>query len=308
MTDAVSLLAQRTKPSPNQRRPGTLRRVLMYPLAFALVAAMWEGYKAIGPEKGGDLLGVRILPRTGEREMPHVWDMVSRMTRPAVRGGQDDIWVVVVKATWNSFQWALGAFVVGTLLGIVLAVAMARFRVVERALLPYVVLSQTIPIIVLGPLMVSLIGYASPDLASDHNWIPAVALGVFLAFFPVALGTLRGLQSANPAAVELMDSLAAPWRRTLFKLRFPSAVPFIAPSLRLAGASAVVGVVVAEISLGLSAGVGRLIIAYGREASTDPPKLFAAVFGAAVLGIAMSALVVAIDRLLRRNRPQEVAP
>ena len=120
-------------------------------------------------------------------------------------------------------------------------------------------------------------------------------------------GTLRGLQSANPAAVELMDSLAAPWRRTLFKLRFPSAVPFIAPSLRLAGASAVVGVVVAEISLGLSTGVGRLIIAYGREASTDPPKLFAAVFGAAVLGIAMSALVVAIDRLLRRNRPQEVA-
>jgi NitT/TauT family transport system permease protein len=177
--------------------------------------------------------------------------------------------------------------------------------VVERALLPYIVLSQTIPIIVLGPLMVSLIGYASPDLASDHNWIPAVALGVFLAFFPVALGTLRGLQSAAPAALELMDSLAAPWRRTLFKLRFPSAVPFIAPSLRLAGAAAVVGVIVAEISLGISAGVGRLIIAYGREASTDPPKLFAAVFGAAILGIAMSALVVGIDKALRRNRPQE---
>jgi NitT/TauT family transport system permease protein len=68
-----------------------------------------------------------------------------------------------------------------------------------------------------------------------------------------------------------------------------------------------VGVIVAEISLGLAAGVGRLIIAYGREASTDPPKLFAAVFGAAALGIVMSILVVALDHLLRRNRPQEAA-
>lgn len=303
MTGAVALHAQRRRTTGGS----TLRRVLMFPLAFALVAALWEFYKAVGPEKGGDLLGVRILPRTGDREMPHVWDMVSRMSRPAVRGGDDPIAIVVLRATWYSFRVALAAFVIGTLLGMALAVAMARFRVIERALLPYLVVSQTIPIIVLGPLMVSLLGYASPDLASENTWLAAVALGVFLAFFPVALGTLRGLQSAQPAALELMDSLASPWWRTLLKLRIPSAVPFIAPSLRVAGAAAVVGVVVAEISLGLAAGVGRLIIAYGREASTDPPKLFAAVFGAAVLGIAMSMLVVGIDRMLRRNRPQEAS-
>jgi NitT/TauT family transport system permease protein len=277
----------------------------MFPVAFALVATMWEGYKAIGPERGGEILGIRLLPRTGDREMPHVWDMVSRMSRPAVRGGEDPIALVVLRATWYSFRVAFAAFVIGTLLGMALAVLMARFRIVERALLPYLVVSQTIPIIVLGPLMVSLLGYANRDLASDHTWIAAVALGVFLAFFPVALGTLRGLQSAQPAALELMDSLASPWWRTLLKLRFPSAVPFIAPSLRVAGAAAVVGVIVAEISLGLAAGVGRLIIAYGREASTDPPKLFSAVFGAAALGILMSTLVVAVDKYLRRNRPQE---
>ena len=78
----------------------------------------------------------------------------------------------------------------------------------ERALLPYLVISQTIPIIVMGPLMFSLIGYASRDLATDNVGSPRRALGVFLAFFPVALGTLRGLQSAQPAALELMDSLA----------------------------------------------------------------------------------------------------
>lgn len=132
-------------------------------------------------------------------------------------------------------------------------------------------------------------------------------LGVFLAFFPVAVGTLRGLQSTAAAPLELMDSLAAGWWKTLLKLRFPSAVPYLAPALRLAGASAVVGVVVSEISLGVRFGVGRLILSYGQEATTDPPKLFTAVFGAAGLGLVMAAIVVGIDRLIMHNRPPEAA-
>jgi NitT/TauT family transport system permease protein len=90
------------------------------------------------------------------------------------------------------------------------------------------------------------------------------------------------------------------------KLRFPAAVPFIAPALRLAAAAAVVGVIVSEISLGVRAGVGRLILSYGQEASSDPAKLYSAVFGAAVLGLAMALLVVAIDRLMMHNRPKEL--
>src|SRR6185312_9752812 len=124
-----------------------------------------------------------------------------------------------------------------------------------------------------------------------------------LAFFPVAVGTLRGLKAAPPASVELMDSYAASWTKTLVKLRFPTAVPYISPTLRLAAAAAVVGVIVSEISLGVRAGVGRLILSYGQEASSDPAKLYTAVFGAAVLGLVMALLVVAIDKALMRNRP-----
>lgn len=292
--------------APVAGRARGVRRAMMYPLAFALVACLWELYKWIGPEEGGTVLGVRVLPRTGSLAMPHVWDMVRRLTEPEVRGNSDSVLEVVAIATWYSFRVALTAFVIGTLLGLVLAVAMARFRVVERALMPYLVISQTVPIIVLGPLVLSLLAYASRDLATEA-WIAAVVLGVFLAFFPVALGTLRGLQSADAAALELMDSYAAGWWRTLFKLRFPAAVPFIAPSLRVAGAAAVVGVIVSEISLGVKAGVGRKIFAYGQEASSDPAKLYAAVFGAAVLGLVMSIIVVAIDRRMMRHRPQESA-
>jgi len=282
------------------------RRMLMFVLAFALVALVWEGYKAIGPEEGGTLFGVRLLPRTGDRAMPHVWSMWNRLWDPEIRGGTESIFVVVMRATWYSLRVAIVAFVLGSSLGIGLAVVMARFRWAERAIMPYLVVSQTVPIIVLGPLILSLMALASRDLAAK-TWLAAVFLGVFLAFFPVAVGTLRGLQATPPAALELMDSLASPWWKTLVKLRFPAAVPFIAPALRLAGAASVVGVVVAEISLGIRFGVGRLILSYGQEATSDPPKLYTAVFGAAVLGLLMAALVVAIDRVLTRHRPREAS-
>lgn len=277
----------------------------MFPLAFVLVAVIWELYKWIGPVDGGSVAGVHVLPRTSDLAMPNTWDMVRRLTEPEVRGDADSVVRVVAAATWYSLRVAVVAFVVGTALGLALAVLMARFRVIERALMPYLVVSQTVPIIVLGPLILSLMAYASRELATEA-WVAAVVLGVFLAFFPVALGALRGLQSAHPTSLELMDSYASGWWTTLIKLRFPAALPFIAPSLRVAGASAVVGVIVSEISLGVKHGVGRKIFAYGQEASSDPAKLYTAVFGAALLGLAMSGLVVAIDRRLMRGRPQEL--
>ena len=281
-----------------------LRRFAMFPLAFVIVALLWEGYKAVGPVHGGKLFGVRVLARTDDRAMPHVLDMFRRFGRPEVRGSEETILAVVIKATWYSFRTALAAFVIGSVLGMVLAVLMARFKVIEKALMPYLIISQTVPILVLAPLIFSLMAYNSRELAGE-TWLAAVLLGVFLAFFPVAVGGLRGLQSTPAAPLELMDSLAAGWWRTLLKLRLPSAVPYIGPALRLAGASAVVGVVVSEISLGIRYGIGRLILSYGQEATSDPPKLFTAVFGAAALGLVMAAFVAGIDRLLMRHRPPE---
>ncbi len=99
-----------------------------------------------------------------------------------------------------------------------------------------------------------------------------------------------------------MDSYAASWRQTLLKLRFPAAVPYIVPALRLGASASVVGVVVAEISTGLAGGVGRLIIEYAREATSDPAKVYTAVFGAAALGLVMAGLVAMADALMMRNR------
>ena len=282
-------------------------RSSMFVVAIVSVVALWEFYKIVGPQDGGKFFGVSILPRANDTAMPHVWTMLSRYNRPEVRGSDTKIWSVVLSGTLFSLRLSLVGFFMGTTIGVGLAVLMSRFKVVQRGLLPYLVMSQTVPLIALAPLVVSWGGKLEIGSFVWPRWLSASILGTFLAFFPIAVGTLRGLASAPAAAVELMESYAASWKQTLFKLRFPAAVPFMVPAFKLGASGAVVGVVVAEISTGLKGGIGRLIIEYAREATGDPAKVFTAVFGAAALGITMSGLVALSDVLLMRNRPKETS-
>jgi NitT/TauT family transport system permease protein len=282
-----------------------VRRIWTFALALVFVAVVWELYKWIGPQDGGTVFGWTILPRANDQAMPHVWEMLSRYAEPERRGSSTPIFVVVLTGAWFTLRLALTGFVLGTIVGLGLAILMARFRFVERGLLPYLVLSQTVPLIALAPLVVSWGGKLHIGGFEWPRWLSAAVLGAFLAFFPVAVGTLRGLTSTPPASLELMDSYAASWRQTLFKLRFPAAVPYIVPSLKLAATASVVGVVVAELSTGLAGGVGRLIIEYAREATSDPAKVYTAVFGAAALGLLMAGVVALVDLVTMRNRPRE---
>ena len=281
------------------------QRTVMFAAALALVAVVWETYKAVGPEDGGTVLGVRILPRTSEYAMPHVWDMFSRFSRPEVRGSERTVLDAVTAGAWYSFRLSVAGFALGALVGVALAVLMARFKVVQRGVLPYLVVSQTVPLIALAPLVVSWGGRVEIGAFVWPRWLSASVLGAFLAFFPIAVGTLRGLAAAPAASVELMQSYAASWTKTLFKLRFPTAVPYMVPAFRLGASASVIGVVVAEISTGLKGGIGRLIIEYAREATGDPAKVYTAIFGAAALGLVMAGAVVAVDVIVMRNRPKE---
>jgi NitT/TauT family transport system permease protein len=281
-----------------------VRRVWTFALALLLVAVAWELYKVVGPQGGGTVFGWTILPRANDTAMPHVWEMFSRYSQPENRASDTPILIVVLQGAWFTFRIALGGLALGTAVGLGLAVLMTRYKVVERGLLPYLVLSQTVPLIALAPLVVSWGGRLHLGAFEWPRWLSAAVLGAFLAFFPVAVGTLKGLTSTPPASIELMDSYAASWRQTLFKLRFPAALPYIVPALKLAATASVVGVVVAEISTGLAGGIGRLIIEYAREATSDPAKVFTAVFGAAVLGLVMAAIVTVVDLVGMRNRPR----
>jgi NitT/TauT family transport system permease protein len=269
--------------------------------AVVLAALLWEAYKAVGSPDGTSVFGVRVLPRADDAAMPHVLDVVRRFGEPELAGG-DPIGLVVLKACLFTMRSVAVGFGVGALIGLLLAVVMQRFRVVERGLLPYVILSQTVPLIALAPAIAGWGGKLSLGSYPWQPWMSVATIAAYLAFFPVAVGMLRGLQSPAPVAEELMHSYAASWWHTLVKLRLPASTPYLFPALRLAGAAAVVGAVVGEISTGTRGGIGRLVIEYSREATADPAKVYTAMVGAALLGLAVAALVAATEFAVNRRR------
>ncbi|MEU4619764.1 ABC transporter permease subunit [Actinoplanes sp. NPDC023801] len=272
-----------------------MRRVLSVIAGLIAAALLWEGYKAAGDPEGTVLFGVRVLPRADDLSMPHLGTILGRLADPEMTGGRP-VWIVVLDACLFTLGITAAGFAAGTVIGLVLAVAMQRFRIVERGLLPYVILSQTVPLVALAPLIAGWGGTLMPP------WATVAVIAAYLAFFPVAVGMLRGLQSPGAAGTELMRSYAAGWWRTLVKLRFPSALPYLFPALRLAGAAAVVGAVVGEISTGTRGGIGRLIIEYSREATSDPAKVYTAMLGAALLGLLVAGAVSLLELPLMRHR------
>jgi NitT/TauT family transport system permease protein len=272
-----------------------VRRAVFFVLSIVVFVVLWEGYKLVGNPEGTVLFGVRVLPRADDLSMPHLWTVLSRLGDPELTGGRA-IWLVVLSACFFTLGITAAGFLAGAVIGLLLAIAMQRFRLVERGLLPYVILSQTVPLVALAPLIAGWSGTIMPP------WMTVALIAAYLAFFPVAVGMLRGLQSPSAAGAELMRSYAAGWWRTLVKLRLPASLPYLFPALRLAGAAAVVGAVVGEISTGTRGGIGRLIIEYSREATSDPAKVYTAMLGAAVLGLIVAGLVSLLELPLMRHR------
>jgi NitT/TauT family transport system permease protein len=283
-----------------RRRQAQARRVTLGVLGVALFGALWELIKAIGGPRG------RVLGMgTDDLSMPHISTILGRFDDAEVRGVGRTVFSAVLSGSWYTFRLAVTGFIVGTLFGLLLAIVMTRFKVIELAWSPYVVLSQTVPLIALAPLIVGWGNKIKIGPLEWQQWMTVTFMASYLSFFPIAIGALRGLQSPKPQSIELMRSYAAGWFKTLFKLRFPSAVPFLIPALKLAAAASVVGAIVAEISAGVKGGIGRLILDYFQKATGDPAQVFTAFIGAAALGLIVSAMVSVFEFVVMRHRPRE---
>jgi NitT/TauT family transport system permease protein len=291
------------------------RSILLGLAGVLLLAALWEFYKLVGPpdgwlvgaQEGVTGSGVRLLPRTSDQAMPHVWDMIARAVQPITRApGALPLGVVVLQAAAVSLGIAGLGWLLGVVVGFLLAVLMQAIRLAEWAVLPFVVLSQTVPLIALAPLIRNWGSRLTFGSFEWETWMSVVVIASYLAFFPVAVGALRGLQSPDAIHVDLMRSYAAGWWRTLVRLRIPASVPYLIPALRLAAANAVVGTVVAEISVGFPGGIGRLILETAVAASSDPSKPWAPIFGAVLLGLVAAGFVSLLAAFVRQYRRGEV--
>jgi len=288
---------RRANPVARRLRKGVVS--LLWAIAgIGLVVIMWELVK---------LLGTWVsLPFDSSNEtMPHVWTIFSGINDPEVRGSDTTVLQSVVSATINSLKLALGGFAIGVGVGLLLAIIMQRFAFLERGLLPFVIASQTVPLIALAPLIV---GIGNKMSLGPFQWGVAQSvmfIAAYLAFFPMSVGALRGLKAPTATSLELMRSYAASQNQMLVKLRFPSSVPYLIPAMKVSAAAAVVGTVVAEISAGVRGGIGRLVIEYSREATAEPAKVFVATLGAIALGLLAAAFVTLLDVYLTRNLPKE---
>jgi NitT/TauT family transport system permease protein len=193
---------------------------------------------------------------------------------------------------------ALLGFALSAVIGVLVAVILASSRLLERALYPYTVFLQTVPIVAIAPILVLWFGAGFRSVAVS---------ALIVSVFPVIANTLAGLRSVDPALEDLFRLYGAKRAATLVKLKLPSAVPQIVTGLRVASGLAVIGAIVGEFVAGYSedgAGLGITVMAANRQLRTD--LLFAAVLSASLLGLAIfGAVNLAGNLLLRRWHPSE---
>jgi len=296
-------------PAIRQRRPlsRVARRWIAGLAGILALGLVWELYKLLGPVDGLELFDARVLPRTTDRAMPHVWDMVARLGEPVTGASTAlPLWLEVAKSALMTLGIAAVGWVIGVAVGMGFALLMQRFRLAEWSILPWIVVSQTVPLIAFAPLVRSWGAKIEIGAFEWQGWMSVAVIASYLSFFPVAIGALRGLGAPDTIHVELMRSYAAGWWATLVRLRLPASVPYLLPALRLAAANAVIGAVVAEVSTGLQGGIGRILIQYAGQASGDPAKAWGPIFGSIALGLVAAGSVALLGGALGRYRRTEV--
>ncbi len=282
-------------------------------LGVLAILVAWEVYKFLGPAEGfvvGAIAGetgsgVMLLPRTNDRAMPHIWEMVARLFQSASGGNTPPLIVPVVTAALTTLAIAAVGWLIGVTVGALLGAIMQRWRLAEWGLLPWIVVSQTVPLIAFAPIVASIGTQIDRGGTPWPQWLSVAVIASYLAFFPVAVGVLRGLESADRIHLDLMRSYAAGYWATLFRLRLPAAVPHLLPALRLAAASAVVGAVVAEVSIGMRGGIGRMLIQLAGQGSSDPAAPWGPTFGSIALGLVAAGSVALVGVGLKNYRRGE---
>jgi NitT/TauT family transport system permease protein len=266
------------------------RRVLAFAGVLTTSIVIWEGYKLIW-----GTLGWKVPVRPDDVVMPHVWDMVIELFRPVRRGGNMLLADLAARSVWT-LREALVGFAFGALVGFGLGVLFVRSRLAERAFMPYVVASQTVPILAIAPMVVVWGG----RLDIPH-WLSVSVIAAYLTFFPVAINTLRGLRSPEPSALELMRSYASKPGEVLWKMQFPTALPFIFTALKVSATASIVGSLIGELPAGFQSGLGRALLTFSSQFAVQSKKLYATVIVCSLVGVLLVALVSYAERKLIRE-------
>ncbi|RYH04640.1 ABC transporter permease subunit [Salipiger sp. IMCC34102] len=190
---------------------------------------------------------------------------------------------------WVTFSATLTGFVIGTVLGILLAVGIVHSRVMDRSILPWAIVSQTVPIIAIAPMIIVVL-YS----IGVQGLLPKAIISAYLSFFPVVVGMVKGLRSPDAMQLDLLRTYAASGSKTFFKLRLPASTPYLFASLKIGIAASLVGAIVGELPTGAVAGLGARLLAGSYYGQTV--QIWSALFAAAILAALAVGVIGVIER------------
>jgi NitT/TauT family transport system permease protein len=195
---------------------------------------------------------------------------------------------------WATLSSTLLGFGIGSLLGVLLAAAIVHVRSLDKSLMPWIISSQTVPILAIAPMIIVVLGAIGLT-----GVFPKAVISTYLSFFPVTVGMVKGFRSPAPIHLDLMRTYYASRWQIFWKLRFPAAVPFLFISMRIAIAASLVGAIVGELPTGAIAGLGARMLGGSYYGQTI--IIWSALFAAAIMAAALVGIVGLADRLVGRR-------
>ncbi|PWC19930.1 ABC transporter permease [Brenneria roseae subsp. roseae] len=281
-------------------------RALPVGVVIAIAVAFWY-LLAVGLNAQGAI--ERTLAPAGDWNWRDLFYTTLNMTRPVLPAPHQilaDIWASLTKwpvtsprnlllHTWVTASAALTGFVMGVVFGLLLAIGIVHSRTLDKALLPWIVASQTVPVLAIAPIVLIILGSLGIT-----GLLPKATIAMYLCFFPVTIATVQGLRSPQKMEMELVHTYAASRIDTFWMVRLPSALPYLFPAFRVAIASGLVGTMVAELPTGAQAGLGARLLTGSYYGNTI--QIWSALVMASLLGLLLTALVSLTEYSVMKRR------
>ena len=285
-------------------RPGGVRigigkavlRVVTLVVGLAVLWGLWEGYRWLGIRNQWTWPFV-----VNDTNMPHIHKILQAFGQPLQPDGPPLRHYLFHWALFTAKE-ALAGFALGAGIGFLLAIVLSQSTVLRRGILPFIVVSQTVPLLAIAPMVVVGLGTKGVE-----PWVAVAVIASYLTFFPVAINTLRGLHSADPRALELMRSYAAGRSNVLWRLRVPTSLPFVFSALKIAATASVIGAIIGETPASLQGGLGYAIVNFNQYYSIQPANLWATIIVCALLGISFFLAIVIVEKIVLKRAPEHVA-
>lgn len=246
---------------------------------------------------GTPITFAELLPKTFNQERPvlpaphqivaELWDTTVNKPITSKRS--------LFYHSWITLSATLAGFGIGTLLGVLLAIGIVHNRAIDRSLMPWVIASQTVPIIAVAPMVIVVL-----NSIGISGLLPKALISTYLSFFPVVVGMVKGLRSPEVMHLDLMRTYHASRAQVFWKLRWPASMPYLFTSLKVAIAISLVGAIVGELPTGAVAGLGARLLSgsyYGQTVQIWAALFMAAALAAVLVGIVGVAHAMVLKRM-----------